>query len=122
MIDPELEDSDYLEMDFKETIILLMQFKPIFEKPIKDFDLGESDYCYSLLYNLILHADDNSYTLTDYIQKARLHYALGELSEQLDESERASLHYLSALRCLHAGGIDLSVKKWTELVSLFSKD
>lgn len=121
-MDPKLIDPDLESSDFKETIILLAQFSPIFERPIKDFDFGETDYCHSLLYNLLLYSDDASYTQVDNIQKARLHYALGQLCDGLDKPERASRHYSAALKCLYEGGIDLSIKKWMELVSLYSKD
>ena len=62
---------------------------------------------------------EEDYTLLDYIQMARLKYYLGELSCKIySVKEDAALHYGSALHLLEKGGLDLSLKKWIELVSL----
>ena len=50
---------------------------------------------------------------------ARMKYYLGELSCKIySVKEDAALHYGSALHLLEKGGLDLSLKKWIELVSL----
>lgn len=61
--------------------------------------------------------------LADAIQAARLCYALGELSNVLGGDPLVVLkHYRSALRNLNKGGLDLSLNKWVELVSLRTTD
>ena len=72
-----------------------------------------------LINELISLSVEEDYTLLDYIQMARLKYYLGELSCKIySVKEDAALHYGSALHLLEKGGLDLSLKKWIELVSL----
>ena len=94
--------------DLKENIILLMQH-PIARRPISN-------------YLSTLSVDEN-YTLLDYIQMARLEYALGELEyKTTNDTEKVIRHFRTALQHLEKGGFDLSISKWTELVSLRTKE
>ena len=68
-------------------------------------------------------AVDENYTLLDYIQMARLEYALGELEyKTTNDTEKVIRHFRTALQHLEKGGFDLSISKWTELVSLRTKE
>ena len=90
--------------DLKENIILVMQH-PIARRPISNL------------------SDDENYTLLDYIQMARLEYALGELEyKTTNDTEKVIRHFRTALQHLEKGGFDLSISKWTELVSLRTKE
>ena len=90
--------------DLKENIILLMQH-PIARRPISNL------------------SDEEHYTLLDYIQMARLEYALGELEyKTTNDTEKVIRHFRTALQHLEKGGFDLSISKWTELVSLRTKE
>lgn len=51
------------------------------------------------------------------MQMARLYYNLGELSNNLF-GEQDNPHYKKAIQYLAKGGIDLSMNKWLELISL----
>lgn len=111
-----------MEGDFKECIIRLMQH-PIMCKPISELTTGEQEYAYDLLSSLFDYSIEESYTLLDTIQTARLRYALGELSNALGGDPPVILeHYRSALCNLKKGGLDLSLNKWVELVSLRTAD
>ena len=64
--------------DLKENIILLMQH-PIARRPISNLSDEEREKAFDLLNYLSTLSVDENYTLLDYIQMARLEYALGEL-------------------------------------------
>lgn len=107
-----------MEGDFKECIIRLMQH-PIMCKPISELTTGEQEYAYDLLSSFFDYSIEEPYTLLDSIQTSRLLYALGELSNSLGGDPLVVLeHYRSALCNLNKGGLDLSLNKWVELVSL----
>lgn len=107
-----------MSSDFKENIIRLMQH-PIMRKPISELTSSEQSQVYEILNDLVEASMDNSCTQIDYIQISRLRYALGELAYALcDNPERIIKYFLSSLRSLEKGGIDLSLHKWAELVNL----
>ena len=64
--------------DLKENIILLIQH-PIARRPISTLSDEEREKAFYLLHYLSTLSVDENYTLLDYIQMARLEYALGEL-------------------------------------------
>ena len=104
--------------DFNRIIIQLSQH-PIMNKPFSDLTCIECEQAYALINELINLSVEEDYTLLDYIQMARLKFYLGELSCKIScNREETALHYGSALHLLEKGGFDLSLKKWTELVSL----
>lgn len=108
--------------DLKENIILLMQH-PITRRPISDLSDEEQEKAYRLLNFLTNLVVDENYTLLDYIQAARLEYTLGELAyKTTNDTEKVIRHFRSALQNLEKGGFDLSIQKWTELVSLRTKE
>lgn len=98
-----------------------MQSPAILEKPLKALSMSEAEYAKLILQQLISYSNDEAYTMVDKIQKARLLYALAELYN-CDEPEKAAKCYSSALNCLQQGGLDLSLKKWLELVSVRMKE
>lgn len=77
----------------------------------------EKGIAYELLNRLADGAVDENYTMLDYMQMARLYYNLGELSNNLF-GEQDNPHYKKAIYYLEKGGIDLSMNKWLELISL----
>ena len=102
--------------DLKENIILVMQH-PIARRPISNLSDEEREKAFDLLNYL------ENYTLLDYIQMARLEYALGELEyKTTNDTEKVIRHFRTALQHLEKGGFDLSISKWTELVSLRTKE
>lgn len=104
--------------DFNRIIIQLSQH-PVVNKSFSDLTCTECELAYALIRELIDLSIEGDYTLLDYIQMARLEYYLGELSCKISCSrEETALHYGSALHLLEKGGLDLSLKKWIELVSL----
>ena len=108
--------------DLKENIILLMQH-PIAHRPISDLSDEEREKAFCLLNYLSTLSIDENYTLLEYIQMARLEYALGELEYRTtNDTEKVIRHFRTALQYLERGGIDLSINKWTELVSLRTKE
>lgn len=107
-----------MNADFKVDIVRLMQH-PIMKKPLGD--LSESELCcaHDILRRLIDFSDDESFTLVDVLQISRLYYAWGKLSYIMGENpEKTIRHFRSSLRFLQKSGIDLSLAKWLELVSL----
>ena len=107
-----------MDIDFKANIIRLMQH-PIMNKTIDELSNSEQDSAYDLILDLIDSSEDESYTIIDYIQMARLHYVLAELTYALGgDPERIISNFSSSLRNLEKGGFDLSMNKWAELVSL----
>ena len=107
-----------MNADFKVDIVSLMQH-PIMKKPLGD--LSESELCcaHDILRRLIDSSGDESFTLVDVLQISRLYYAWGELSYVMGEDpEKTIRHFRSSLRFLQKSGIDLSLAKWLELVSL----
>ena len=108
--------------DLKENIILLMQH-PIARRPISNLSDEEREKASDLLNYLSTLSVDENYTLLDYIQMARLEYALGELEYRTtNDAEKVIRHFRTALQYLEKGGFDLSIIKWTELVSLRTKE
>ena len=104
--------------DFNRIIIQLSQH-PVVNKSFSDLTCTECEQAYVLINELISLSVEEDYTLLDYIQMARLKYYLGELSCKIySVKEDAALHYGSALHLLEKGGLDLSLKKWIELVRL----
>ena len=104
--------------DFNRIIIQLSQH-PVVNKSFSDLTCTECEQAYVLINELISLSVEEDYTLLDYIQMARLKYYLGELSCKIySVKEDAALHYGSALHLLEKGGLDLSLKKWIDLVSL----
>ena len=107
-----------MNADFKRCIILLMQH-PIMRKPLDTLPRNELADAYDLIGFLENMADDDDYTLFDNIQMARLAYTRGELASVLGWYKNDNLdHYQRAARFLVEGGFDLSITKWTQLVSL----
>ena len=108
--------------DLKENIILVMQH-PIARRPISNLSDEEREKAFDLLNYLSTLSVDENYTLLDYIQMARLEYALGELEyKTTNDTEKVIRHFRTALQHLEKGGFDLSKSKWTELVSLRTKE
>lgn len=104
--------------DFKENIIRLMQH-PIMHKPISELTSCEQSQAYEILDNLIEASMDNSCTQIDYLQISRLHCTLAELTYAMcGNPERIIGHFHTSLHSLQKGGIDLSLNKWAELVTL----
>ena len=95
-----------MQSDFKKDIIQLMQSTKLLHSPLSE-----------LLNRLADGAVDENYTMLDYMQMARLYYNLGELSNNLF-GEQDNPHYKKAIYYLEKGGIDLSMNKWLELISL----
>ena len=108
--------------DLKENIILVMQH-PIARRPISNLSDEEREKAFDLLNYLSTLSVDENYTLLDYIQMARLEYALGELEyKTTNDTEKVIRHFRTALQHLEKGGFDLSISKWAELVSLRTKE
>lgn len=108
--------------DLKENIILVMQH-PIARRPISNLSDEEREKAFDLLNYLSTLSVDENYTLLDYIQMARLEYALGELEyKTTNDTEKVIRHFRTALQHLEKGGFDLSISKWIELVSLRTKE
>lgn len=108
--------------DLKENIILLMQH-PIARRPISNLSDEEREKASYLLKYLSTLSVDENYTLLDYLQMARLEYALGELEYRTtNDAEKVIRHFRTALQHLEKGGFDLNINKWTELVSLRTKE
>ena len=108
--------------DLKENIILVMQH-PIARRPISNLSDEEREKAFDLLNYLSTLSVDENYTLLDYIQMARLEYALGELEyKTTNDTEKVIRHFRTALQHLEKGGFDLTISKWTELVSLRTKE
>ena len=80
--------------DFNRIIIQLSQH-PVVNKSFSDLTCTEGEQAYVLINEFISLSVEEDYTLFD-----------------------AALHYGSALHLLEKGGLDLSLKKWIELVSL----
>ena len=110
---------EVMNRDFKEAIIQLMQHPLILKTPINKLSLEEGEIAYDILNELIDFSMDESYTLVDCLQMARLELALGELSDELViDRDVVIAHFRKAFYYLDKGGIDLSMKKWAELISL----
>lgn len=103
--------------DFKEDIILLMQCTKLVHTPLSNLSIEDKGIAYELLNRLVNDAVDENYTMLDYMQMARLHYNLGELTNDLF-TEKENPHYRKAVQYLAKGGIDLSLSKWLELINL----
>ena len=98
--------------DLKENIILVMQH-PIARRPISNLSDEEREKAFDLLNYLSTLSVDENYTLLDYIQMARLEYALGELEyKTTNDTEKVIRHFRTALQHLEKGGFDLSISKW----------
>lgn len=106
--------------DFKEHIIRLMQH-PVMNKPVASMTDMECQQAYELITDLAELSFDEEYTQIDYMQMARLKLQLGNLANALGDCENAINHYFAATQQLEKAGIDLSLNKWMELVSLRTK-
>lgn len=107
-----------MDKDFKLSIVRLLQH-PIFYKPISELSDIEQQQAYELIKEIIDLSVNEKYTKLDYFQMARLQYQLGELAFALDKDrEEIIKHYRKAPYFLNIAGIDLSLKKWFELLSL----
>ena len=100
-----------MQSDFKKDIIQLIH------SPLSELSEEEKGIAYELLNRLADGAVDENYTMLDYMQMARLYYNLGKLSNNLF-GEQDNPHYKKAIYYLEKGGIDLSMNKWLELISL----
>lgn len=108
--------------DFKECIIRLMQH-PIVKKPISALTDSECEQAYDLISQLVNLSVDEEYSQLNHIQLARLQCQLGALAYRLnDDREVIVKHYKDVPLLLEKGGIDLSIRKWLELVSLRIRD
>lgn len=107
-----------MDSDFKTAIIKLMQESSLLEKPFSELAHDEIDHVYHLLLELAEYSSDEDITIVDMMQRARLNFNLAELSDADGNWDRALIYYKIAFDSLVQGGIDLSMKKWTELVSL----
>ena len=106
-----------MQSDFKKDIIQLMQSTKLLHSPLSELSEEEKGIAYELLNRLADGAIYENYTMLDYMQMARLYYNLGELSNNLF-GENDNPHYKKAIHYLEKGGIDLSMNKWLELISL----
>ena len=106
-----------MQSDFKKDIIRLMQSTKLLQSPLSELSEEEKGIAYELLNRLADGAVDENYTMLDYMQMARLYYNLGKLSNNLF-GEQDNPHYKKAIYYLEKGGIDLSMNKWLELISL----
>ena len=88
-------------------------------KSISELNVDEQEGAYLLLQRLVEHTIEERFTQMDYFQMARIAYNLGELAAILDYSKDIICsHYQTASHYLAKGGIDLSLLKWSELLSL----
>ena len=94
-----------------------MQSTKLLQSPLSELSEEKKGIAYNLLNRLVDGAVDENYTMLDYMQMARLYYNLGELSNNLF-GEQDNPHYKKAIQYLAKGGIDLSMNKWLELISL----
>ena len=94
-----------------------MQSTKLLQSPLSELSEEEKGIAYNLLNRLVDGAVDENYTMLDYMQMARLYYNLGEPSTNLF-GEQDNPHYKKAIQYLAKGGIDLSMNKWLELISL----
>lgn len=108
--------------DFKENVIQLMQH-PAMYKPLEELSNEELQKAYDLSCDLDDLLGDEEYTLLDYIQMARIRFFLGLLAYNLSEGEEKVYScFKSGFLFLEKGGIDLSINKWAELISLRTSD
>ena len=94
-----------------------MQSTKLLHSRLSELSEEEKGIAYELLNRLADGAVDENYTMLDYMQMARLYYNLGELSNNFF-GEQDNPHYKKAIYYLEKGGIDLSMNKWLELISL----
>ena len=94
-----------------------MQSTKLLHSRLSELSEEEKGIAYELLNRLADGAVDENYTMLDYMQMARLYYNLGELSNNLF-GEKDNPRYKKAIYYLERGGIDLSMNKWLELISL----
>lgn len=110
-----LDSSDF--SDFKEKVILLMQH-PILCKPIEELRDDEQQEAFDLINSVLNYTELDSFTRSDYIQRARLEFIHAELSYVMDDDLDLSMrYYRRALYDLQKGGFDLGIRKWAELLS-----
>ena len=86
--------------DLKENIILVMQH-PIARRPISNLSDEEREKAFDLL---------------NYLSTLSVEY------KTTNDTEKVIRHFRTALQHLEKGGFDLSISKWTELVSLRTKE
>lgn len=92
---------------------------PIARKSISELNMEEQESAYGLLKMAVEITVDENYTQIDYIQMARITYTLGELANILDHAKEDVYNYYSKTsHYLVKGGIDLSINKWMEILSL----
>ncbi len=104
--------------DFKEAVIQLMQ-NPAMHKPLDELSFDELRHGYELARAVNDFLLDEEYTLLDYVQMARMQFFLGRVGYNLCEDNDLVVGYFkTALDYLEKGGIDLSIPKWAELISL----
>lgn len=110
-----LNSSDF--SDFKEKVILLMQH-PIMCKPIEELGNDEQREAFDLINSILSYTELDSFTRSDYIQRARLEFIHAELTYVMMEDLNLSMsYYRRALYDLQKGGFDLGIRKWAELLS-----
>ena len=108
--------------EFRNTSILLMQH-PVMYKPYDELSNDELRRAYDLSRSLTDFLVDENYTLLDYVQMARIQFLLGQLAYNLGEDEEKTISYFRiGFQYLDKGGIDLSINKWAELMSIRSKE
>lgn len=96
---------------------------PIMHKPISELSMEEQENAYDLLKMASESTLDEEFTQFDYIQMARITYTLGELASVLSHHEEDVCNcYRKTSRYLAKGGIDLSINKWMEILSLRTKE
>ena len=111
-----------MSRDFKEAIILLMQH-PAMRTPLDELSYEELHKAYDLSCDLLDYMEDEEYTLLDYIQMARIQFFLGILADSMAcDNEKGISYFKTGIQYLNKGGVDLSINKWTELVSLRAKE
>lgn len=109
-----LDSSDF--SDFKEKVILLMQH-PIMCKPIEELRDDEQREAFDLINSILSYTELDSFTRSDYIQRARLEFIHAELTYVMEELDLSMSYYRRALYDLQKGGFDLGIRKWAELLS-----
>ena len=98
-----------MQSDFKKDIIQLMQSTKLLHSRLSELSEEEKGIAYELLNRLADGAVDENYTMLDYMQMALSNNLFGENDNP---------HYKKAIHYLEKGGIDLSMNKWLELISL----
>lgn len=107
-----------MSKDFKETVIRLMQH-PAMHKPLDELSFDELHQGYELACTVNDFLLEEKYTLLDYVQMARIQFFLARVGYNVfEDNELVVTYFKRALDYLEKGGIDLSISKWAELISL----